>query len=103
MPQVQLPHKMTAGWKQLLSLCESASNRNELDDLFTALLTPEERLQLTQRAELVKLLLRGDMSQRKIAQKLGVGIATVTRGSNMLKSISPKLIEFFKKNLLIES
>lgn len=47
--------------------------------------TEKERGELVQRVEIVKKLLAGE-PQQKIARDLGVGIATVTRGSKELSA-----------------
>ena len=52
----------------------------EMQDFLAGILTPKEIVELNQRVEIVKLLKAG-LPQRKIAEKVGVGIATVTRGS----------------------
>lgn len=88
------------GWKRFLKVIQSSGSTAELDEVLVALLTPEEKQQLSLRVELLRELLKGDKPQRDIAQQLGVSIATITRGSNMLKTIRPKLKEFFKKVLL---
>jgi len=49
-----------------------------------AILTPQELEAIPKRLEIVKMLKQG-VSQREIADKLGLGIATVTRGSRELK------------------
>ena len=48
------------------------------------ILTPKEFEQLPIRLQIIKMLRKG-ISQRTIVKKLGVGIATVTRGANELK------------------
>ena len=48
------------------------------------LLTPSELESITQRVQLVKLLIRG-VPQREISEELGVSIDKVTRGSKALK------------------
>ena len=53
--------------------------------LLKDLLTPQELVELSGRWRLVTLLKRG-WPQRKIAARLGVGIATVTRGARMLRN-----------------
>lgn len=88
-----------SGWKSFLKLCRSRQSVDELDELLHALLTPEEIHQLALRAELLKELLRKDKPQRQIAVELGVSIATITRGSNMLKSIRPQLRQFLEETL----
>ncbi len=65
----------------------SASDKKLFRDFLIDLLTPAEYKELALRWQIVKLLHRG-ISQRAIAQKLGVGIATVSRGSREL--LDPK-------------
>lgn len=48
------------------------------------LLTPNEFVEVTKRLQIFKMLEQG-VPQRQIAETLGVGIATVTRGSRALK------------------
>jgi len=54
------------------------------------LLTPYEQTELINRLHIFKLLSQG-VSQRQVAQQLGVGIATVTRGSRALQAGSYKI------------
>ncbi|MBT3436948.1 MAG: transcriptional regulator [Oceanospirillaceae bacterium] len=49
------------------------------------LLTPNEQQELINRLQIFELLSQG-LSQRQVAQQLGVGIATVTRGSRALQA-----------------
>ena len=49
------------------------------------LLTANELLDVAKRLQIFEMLEQG-VPQRQIAEKLGVGIATVTRGSNAMKS-----------------
>lgn len=88
------------GWKSFLKLVEAAESQAELDDLMQALLTHEERDQMALRIELLSELLRKQKPQRQIAHELGVSIATITRGSNLLKSIKTKLRSFLEKHLI---
>jgi len=48
------------------------------------ILTPQELEEIASRWQLVRLLNQG-FSQREIAKRLGISIATVTRGSRQLK------------------
>ena len=54
------------------------------------LLTPYEQQELINRLQIFELLSQG-VSQRQVAQKLGVGIATVPRGSRALQAGSYKI------------
>lgn len=66
--------------EQLLSIKTTDSMRNFLEGI----LTPKELEELPRRLEIIKLLKSG-MTQHDISEKLGVGIATVTRGSREIK------------------
>jgi TrpR family trp operon transcriptional repressor len=65
------------------SLIYSIKDKQLLEDLLIGITTDKERRELTQRIEIVKRLLTGE-AQAKIASDLGVGVATVTRGSKEL-------------------
>ncbi|ENM5826070.1 trp operon repressor [Vibrio metoecus] len=75
-------------WQQVLDLVRQAVHQDQHEMLLTMLMTPDERDALIARVNIVHELLSGEMSQRQISQMLGVGIATITRGSNELKSRS---------------
>ena len=61
------------------------SGEAEMLDALDALLTPYEQQELVNRLEIFELLSSG-MSQREVAKTVGVGIATVTRGSKALQA-----------------
>ncbi len=65
---------------QLATTFLQPKTQSEMSDFLEGILTPKEILDLNQRIEVVKLLKSG-MPQRQIAEKVGVGIATVSRGS----------------------
>ena len=60
-------------------------SEQQVTDFLNALLTPKELEEIANRMEIIRLL-RLEVSQREIAQQLGVGIATVTRGARVLKT-----------------
>ena len=87
------------GWHDFLLLCSKAKSLEELDALFNFFFTIEEKESLTTRYLIVQALLRGEDSQREIAQNLKVSISKITRGSNALKTISSQLKSFLKKEM----
>lgn len=89
---------MKNAWKSFLNLCGATKNTDELAKVFDCFLTIEEKEAITDRFSIVKALLDGKQTQRDIAESLGVSIAKITRGSNALKSIEPKLKLFLEKH-----
>ncbi|MCS0352856.1 MULTISPECIES: trp operon repressor [Vibrio] len=84
-----MPHQPEyTDWQQLMELVKSATEQEQHAMLLTMMMTPDERDVLVARANILCELLKGELSQRQISQLLGVGIATITRGSNELKSKS---------------
>ena len=75
-------------WNEIVNLIEQAVEQEQHQMLLTMLMTPDERVALVARVNIVCELLKGNLSQRQISQMLGVGVATITRGSNELKSRS---------------
>jgi TrpR family trp operon transcriptional repressor len=69
---------------QLLQAFLEANDKQALQQFLLGLFTPQELEQLNQRIEIVSMLKKG-VPQRNIAQQLGVGIATVTRGAREIK------------------
>ncbi|MFA5954342.1 MAG: Trp family transcriptional regulator [Patescibacteria group bacterium] len=66
-----------------LLLAKAAKDRRILHALLLDLFTPAELDEITIRWQIIKMLANGD-SHRDIAEALGVGLATVARGSRML-------------------
>ncbi|MEK7078928.1 MAG: Trp family transcriptional regulator [Patescibacteria group bacterium] len=67
-------------FKELVNVFSSITSRKEMEDFLYGILTPQELEEIPVRLQIVKLLKKG-IPQHEIAQKLGVGVATVTRGS----------------------
>lgn len=63
-----------------------AQDRRALAGRLCALLTPAELHDIPNRLRITRLLKQG-LPQREIARQLGVGIATVTRGSKAMSEI----------------
>ncbi|MGF1699627.1 trp operon repressor [Photobacterium makurazakiensis] len=72
-------------WQQVVDILRQAAAEEKDDTLLRLLLTPDERSVLLSRVNILHELLNGERSQRKISELLGVGVATITRGSNELK------------------
>lgn len=70
-------------FNDFIELTHTTRDKQLLKDFLIGVTTEKERQELTQRVEIVKRLLAGE-AQQKIASDLGVGIATVTRGSKEL-------------------
>ena len=85
-----------SGWKPFLELCATLRDPKAFDRFFSLFLTYEERETMASRYQIVKALLEGKLTQREIAEKYKVSIAQITRGSNALKIIDPKLRKFLE-------
>jgi len=72
--------------KDLITYLRSASSDDEMQNKLIGLLTPSEVLEMSKRLQIFAMLKEG-VPQREIAKQLGVGIATVTRGSRALKEL----------------
>ncbi len=70
-------------FKEFIQLIESNRDKDLLQDFLFGVTTPAERKKLMQRIEIIKRLVRGE-PHHQIAGELGVGVATVTRGSREL-------------------
>ena len=68
----------------LIEALLQVDGEKEMLDLLKGLLTVGELEEISRRLQIIKLLKSG-VSQREVAEKLKVGIATVTRGSKEIK------------------
>jgi len=59
-------------------------SETEMHDFLKGILTPKEFDEVVTRLQIVKLLKKG-LPHQEIARRLGVGVATVTRGSREIK------------------
>lgn len=70
--------------EELAQTLASVNDRVLLKDFLKALLTPQEYNAVAARWALVRLLDQG-MTQRKIAETLGLSLCKITRGSREMK------------------
>ena len=84
------------GWRGFLERCLKVKTAKELDDYFSLFLTATERQEIAGRYLIVRELLKGQKPQRDIARDLGVSIANISRGSNVLKTTGVDLKKFLE-------
>lgn len=75
---------MVTSLNSLIKTLLQIKTEDEMNDFLHGILTPKELLELPTRLEIVKMLKSG-VAQHAISEKLGVGVATVTRGSKELQ------------------
>lgn len=86
-------------WQQFITLLEQAVAEGKTSELLSMLLTADERTALGLRVQIVKELLGSQTPQREIQQKLNTSAATITRGSNMLKTVEPAIRDWVSDKL----
>ncbi|MGX2949689.1 trp operon repressor [Ursidibacter sp. B-7004-1] len=86
-------------WQQFIDLLKQAVNEDKTEDLLSMLLTADERNALGLRVQIVSALLDNQASQREIQQQLNTSAATITRGSNMLKTVEPSIRDWVSEKL----
>ncbi len=69
---------------QLIRYLLDVDSPAAMEEALRALLTPAELTEISNRLQIFNMLKAGE-PQRKIAEQLGVGIATVSRGARALK------------------
>ena len=94
-------HKMkTKQWQQTVEILHQAFNDGYSIDILKLIMTADERDALITRVKIIHSLLDGSINQRQLKEQLGIGIATVTRGSNSLKEATPEFKKWLEKTLL---
>ena len=85
----------------LREMCEALSRTDDpdfIEEFLRSLLTPGEKDEIASRWALVRMM-EGGVTQREIAQRLGLSLCKITRGSRELKakdSAFRKMITIFK-------
>ena len=90
-------------WNFFLQMLKIAFEENKAQEFLTLLLTADERDAVGLRLQIVSQLIDKNMPQREIQQNLNTSAATITRGSNMIKTMDPDFMLWMKQHLdLIE-
>lgn len=79
--------------REFVDILRSFHSAGEMEEFLQAVLTPKELDEIPKRIQIVKLLKKG-IPQREVTERLGVGIATVTRGSVALRTKGFKDLTF---------
>lgn len=88
-----------AEWQQFVELIKQAVAEDRIEELLEMLLTTDEKNSFGLRVQIVNALLNSDLPQREIQQQLNTSAATITRGSNMLKTIDPSIRDWISEKL----
>lgn len=75
---------MNKNLEELIEKILEIRTKKEMQDFLQGILTPKELFEIPNRLQIVKMLKKG-ISHHEIAEKLGVGVATVTRGSREIQ------------------
>ena len=86
-------------WSAFLDMLKTAFEQGKAQDVLTLLLTADERDAVGLRLQIIVQLLDKNLPQREIQQNLNTSAATITRGSNMLKTMNPEFIDWIRNQL----
>lgn len=68
-------------------------------ELMELLFTQNELEQVLARYEIIRELMKGELTQRELSADLGLSIAKITRGSNEIKRRSEALLTYLNKRI----
>src|SRR3989344_7531995 len=83
------------GW-QIEQVLAKITNPKLMELFLEDILTPAELVEIKRRMQIIKLLKQG-LTQRTVAKKLKIAIATITRGARMLKNPHGGFNRIFKQ------
>lgn len=86
-------------WQQFVELLTQAVQENKTESLLAMFLTADEMTSLGLRVQIIRELLENQRSQREIQQYLNTSAATITRGSNMLKTVDSETLQWVSDKL----
>lgn len=89
-------------WSEFVTVLRTAFEQGKENDVLTLLLTADERDAVGLRLQIVKQL-QEKISQREIQQNLNTSAATITRGSNMIKTMPPEFMDWIKDQLDVQN
>jgi TrpR family trp operon transcriptional repressor len=83
-PSSNREERNSKDFEEFMNVLLSIKSKEGIEDFLKGILTAKELLEIPNRLKIIKMLKKG-IAQQEIAQELGVGVATVTRGSKELQ------------------
>lgn len=78
--------------EELITELLKHNTKEKLENFLDGILTPKELLEIPARLQIIKQLKKG-IPQHEIAKEMGLGIATVTRGSKEIQKGNFKYVK----------